>query len=61
MEGTSSNARSERDKDAAVVGHEHYEEDNSSIDSDQTQVGVRRIEAISQTWTKWSLIVAYVG
>lgn len=28
---------------------------------DSTQAGVRGIEAISQTWTKWSLIAAYIG
>ena len=60
MEATSSNARTDVDKDAAVVDHAPYEDD-SSISSDQTQDGVKRIEAISQTWTKWSLIVAYVG
>lgn len=34
--------------------------DGDSIDSD-AQAGVKQIEAISQTWTKWSLIIAYVG
>ena len=32
----------------------------SSI-SEEDQAGVRNIEAVSQTWTRWSLIVAYVG
>ena len=54
-------AQSEPDKDTAVVNDDHYEEDDASVDSGQAQEGVKRIEAISQTWTKWSLIVAYVG
>ena len=41
-----------------VNDHEH---DRSSIRSYGTQAGVRNIEAISQTWTKWSLIAAYAG
>lgn len=40
----------------------HDEEDASSLISDDTQQqGVKRIEAISQTWTHSSLIAAYVG
>lgn len=26
-----------------------------------TQAGVQNIEAVSMTWTTWSLIVAYIG
>lgn len=26
-----------------------------------TQAGVQNIEAVSMTWTKWSLIIAYIG
>lgn len=33
----------------------------SSLGSDDAQAGVRAIEAINQTWTKRSLITAYVG
>ena len=33
----------------------------SSMTSDDTQNGVKGIEAVSQTWTKWSLVVAYLG
>ena len=36
-------------------------ESHSSIDSDETQTGVKNIEAVSQTWTQLSLIVAYIG
>ena len=40
----------------------HDEEDVTSLISNDTQQqGVKRIEAISQTWTHSSLIAAYVG
>ncbi|KAI9782316.1 MAG: hypothetical protein M1816_001929 [Peltula sp. TS41687] len=35
--------------------------DRESMSSDDVQVGVRRIEAVSSTWSKWGLISAYVG
>ena len=38
-----------------------HEDDRSSLSSDDTQIGVKNIEAISQTWTKWSLFSAYLG
>ena len=38
-----------------------HADDESSISSSDTQTGVRNIEAVSQTWTKWSLIAAYAG
>ena len=37
------------------------EDDQSSLSSSDTQQGVKGIEAISQTWTQWSLIAAYIG
>lgn len=38
------------------------EDERSSISSgDDTQAGVKRIEVVSQTWTTWSLVFAYVG
>ena len=40
---------------------EEYEHDSASVDSDETQTGVKNIEAVSQTWTQWSLIAAYLG
>jgi hypothetical protein len=40
---------------------EEYEYDSASIKSDETQTGVKNIEAVSQTWTQWSLIAAYLG
>ena len=33
----------------------------SSNDSTETQRGVKRLQAVRQTWTKWSLAWAYVG
>lgn len=44
-------------------GHEENRDDYpDSIGSyHDIQAGVQIIEAISQTWTQWSLISAYVG
>lgn len=36
-------------------------DDRSSLSSDDAQTGVKRVEAVSLTWTKWGLIAAYVG
>lgn len=30
-------------------------------DTESAQTGVKGIEAISQTWTQWSLVIAYLG
>ena len=35
--------------------------DQASFSSDETQVGVKTVEAISQTWTQSALIAAYLG
>ncbi|KAI9801126.1 MAG: hypothetical protein M1833_002994 [Piccolia ochrophora] len=37
------------------------EDDRPSLSSSEMQGGVKRVEAVSLTWTKWSLILAYVG
>jgi hypothetical protein len=29
--------------------------------SSEVQDGVRRIEAVSRTWSKWGLVIAYMG
>ena len=46
------------DKDVVAVD---ARDDLSSATSNEAQAGVKGIEAISTTWTKWSLIVAYAG
>ena len=46
------------DKHQVPVGHE---DDRASFSSDETQTGVKNIEAISQTWSQWALIAAYLG
>lgn len=59
----------EADQDGAATartqdkGHAYVSDadDQSSLSSYETQAGVKNIEAISQTWTKWSLIAAYLG
>ena len=43
--------------ESSPITSEHVSEDGGS---DNSQAGVRRIEAISQTWSKPALIVAYV-
>lgn len=37
------------------------DDDRSSLSSNDTQNGVKNIEAVSQVWTKSSLISAYLG
>lgn len=43
---------------------ETYPDDHASsnaISGSDAQAGVKRIEAVSTAWTKWSLICAYAG
>lgn len=35
-------------------------DDDGSGDESDVQDGVRRIEAVSRTWTKWGLMIAYL-
>ncbi|KAL8742192.1 MAG: hypothetical protein Q9190_005285 [Brigantiaea leucoxantha] len=42
------------------IATDSADDDGSSLGSSE-QVGVKKIEAISQTWTKWSLASAYLG
>lgn len=57
-ETVADDAASSHDKNRTVAG---YEESQSSLSSDETQTGVKNIELVSQTWTKWSLVAAYLG
>lgn len=57
-ETVADDAASSHDKNRTVTG---YEESQSSLSSDETQTGVKNIELVSQTWTKWSLVAAYLG
>jgi hypothetical protein len=58
----------DREDDRLLYPHSIYDVDtdaatdggDSSSEGD-VQDGVRKIEAISQTWTKRSLIIAYLG
>ena len=59
MGDAEASTRTQHDKDQTYI-HNH-DDDQSSLSSDNTQAGVKNIEAISQTWTKWSLISAYLG
>ncbi|KAL8633477.1 hypothetical protein Q9189_000823 [Teloschistes chrysophthalmus] len=43
------------------VHDQNYDDDDRSSFSSGDQVGLKNIEAISQTWTRWSLITAYFG
>ena len=48
-----------RNKEQSFIPHD---DDRSSLNSyDSVQAGVKNIEAISQTWTRWSLVSAYLG
>jgi hypothetical protein len=62
-----------RDNDVNSHDSKHQRGENSSV-TDPTdsgsplnhhegnsQAGVRRVEAVSLTWTKWGLIAAYIG
>ena len=46
-----------QDKDAVVGRHDAF----SDTSSDINQAGVKGVEAITLTWTVWSLVSAYVG
>lgn len=44
------------------IHEENLVDDQNSLGSHRDiQRGVKNIEAISQTWTQWSLISAYIG
>lgn len=49
-----------RDDGGRVMSHED-DDTRSSTDSVETQTGVKKVEAVSMTWSKWGLIIAYVG
>ena len=59
MPGEEFPPRTSHGKNQAVA--DVVEENQSLAREDNAPVGVKNIEAISQTWTKWSLISAYVG
>ena len=40
---------------------DHYDDRSSLSSDDDAQAGVKAIEAVSQTWSKWSLLMAYLG
>lgn len=48
----------DRNKQREVVLRE---EDQSSLGSEEMQNGAKEMEAISRTWSRWSLISAYAG
>lgn len=50
----------ETPKGQDVHAQDYDDHDQSSLSSYE-QNGVKNIEAISQTWTTWSLISAYLG
>lgn len=51
----------ELDKNGAVVPMTDGEDGSSIVESEEAQAGVKRIEAVSESWTKWGLVVAYVS
>lgn len=62
MDDTAEADRLLQDTDDAegVDEHLHISPYPSSLDS-EVQDGVRKIEAISKTWTQRSLVIAYLG
>lgn len=48
-------------RDVHKQGSDQGDDDRSSLSSYDVQHGVKNIEAISQTWTTWALVAAYVG
>ena len=60
VEITSSEQERQEDKDLPYI-NEGHPDDRTSLGLDRVQAGVNNIEAISQTWTRWSLIFAYLG
>ena len=58
MSSSAEAASGKPDKDRSLV----QEDDHSSLSSeDDAQVGVKNIEIVSQTWSKWALVSAYIG
>lgn len=56
-------ADSERQEPQKGVAVKPRAEDEaySLAESEETQAGVKRIEAVSENWTKWGLVIAYVS
>ena len=50
-----------RDREMQKEGFAQVDDDRSSLSSYDAQHGVKNIEAVSQTWTKWALVAAYAG
>lgn len=48
------------DVKSSAAGNSKANDEDFPLESTD-QVGVETIEAISQAWTKWSLIAAYIG
>jgi len=59
--GEGPEAQIDREKGATLVPHEGYADETSSTSSIETQAGVKRVEAVTSSWTKWSLAIAYIG
>ena len=56
MSSIHSDEEDDENHDDAITSDE-----DSSTFSAEVESGVRKIEAISQTWSKWGLIFAYIG
>jgi hypothetical protein len=55
-------AEVEREKTSKTLHPTEYTDGESSLNNEvELQTGVKKVEAISSSWTKWSLIVAYVS
>jgi hypothetical protein len=56
-------AQARPDERKSLVGEEGASYGSMSTEADgvPVQAGVRTIEAISRSWTKWGLVVAYIS
>lgn len=63
MDGATTDSSAHPGHGPESANHDYADDDDdaSSSGSDGAQTGMKGIEAISQTWTRWSLIVAYLG
>lgn len=61
MEGHASTSDTDTDKkNLEALGHSSSEDAASDDTHSDMQAGVKKVEAISASWTKWGLVVAYI-
>jgi hypothetical protein len=61
MTGTSEISTQQIDKQGHVGLAKDVDEASLASSTSSAQDGVKRIEAVSMTWTRWGLVLAYIG